>query len=312
MDELVSVVITTYNRVNELKRAIKSVVQQSYKNLEIIVVDDNVDNSMSEKVKLIVEAFNDKRIILKKNKNNLGGALSRNAGIQYSKGSYVAFLDDDDEYLPTKIEKQLKLFKESNDPKLALVYCYCNGIFNGKITKKYCYNYVGNCLYDAMLLCIAATSQWMCKKECLVDVGMFSDVPCKQDSTVIIKLLSKGYVIDRVPEVLSLYHEEDIPRISSKNAKKRITGENLLLDLCRSNYNKLDVVQQKEVEYCFSCVLVYYYFEIGDYDNYKKNINNIIRTHMFSKKTLEVEYYMLKKKIKKIVLYLDNLIRKKK
>lgn len=302
MIELVSVVITTYNRVNELKRAIKSVVQQSYKNLEIIVVDDNVDNSISEKVKSIVEAFNDKRIILKKNEKNLGGAISRNVGIQASKGNYVAFLDDDDEYLPTKIEKQLKLFKESNNEKLALVYCYCNGMCNGKITKKYCYDYVGNCLYDAMCLCIAATSQWMCKKECLVDVGMFSDVPCKQDSTVIIKLLSKGYDIDRVPEILSLYHEEDVPRISSKNAKKRIIGENLLLNLCRSNYDKIDAIQQKEVEYCFSCILVYYYFEIGDYENYKKNINNIIKTHLFSKKTLEVQYYMLKKKIKKLFL----------
>ncbi len=311
MNELVSVVITTYNRINELRRAIKSVIQQSYKNIEIIVVDDNVDNSISKQVKSIIEEFNDERIVLKRNEKNLGGALSRNVGIQAAKGNYIAFLDDDDEYLPTKVEKQLKLFKESNDNKLALVYCYCNAVLNGKVIRKYNYDYVGNCLYNAMRICIAATSQWMCKKECLIDVGMFSDVPCKQDSTVIIKLLAKGYNVDRVPETLSLYHEENIPRISSKNPQKRIKGENLLLDLCRKNYDKIDEIQRKEVEYCFSCTLVYYYYEIGDYENYRKNINNIIKTHSLSMKTMKVHYYMLKKRIKKLFVNLHNIIKDK-
>ena len=299
MDELVSVVITTYNRVNELERALKSVINQTHKKLEIIVVDDNVNESISKKLKEIINNLNDKRIILKKNEKNLGGALSRNVGIESSHGNFIAFLDDDDEYLPTKVEKQLELFKKTNDSKLALVYCYCKGIKNGKMTKKYCYNYMGNCLYEAMLMCIAATSQWMCKKNCLLDVGMFSNVPCKQDSTVIIKLLSKGYTINRVPEVLSLYYDEDIPRISSKNAKKRIVGENLLLELCRKNYDKINEKQQREVEYHFSCILVFYYFETGEYKKYKENMRNIIKIHRLSIMTLKIKYYMLKKYIKK-------------
>lgn len=302
MNELVSVVITTYGRVNELERAIKSVLKQTYKELEIIVVDDNVDKSISKKVKEIINNIKDKRIILIKNEKNLGGALSRNVGIENSHGNFVAFLDDDDEYLPRKIEKQLELFKKNKDSKLALVYCYCNGIKNGKMTKKYCYNYVGNCLYDAMLICIAATSQWMCKKKYLMNVGMFSNVPCKQDSTVIIKLLSKGYTIDRVPEVLSLYHDEDIPRISSKNAQKRIIGENLLLDLCRKNYGKINKKQQQEVEYNFSCILVFYYFENGEYEKYKRNMKNIVKIHKFSSRTLKIKYYMFKKYIKKLFI----------
>lgn len=301
MNELVSVVITTYGRVIELERAIKSVINQTYKELEIIVVDDNVDESISEKVKEIINNIDDNRIILIKNEKNLGGALSRNAGIENSHGNFIAFLDDDDEYLPAKIERQLELFKKTNDSKLALVYCYCNGIKNGRMTKKYCYNYVGNCLYESMLMCIAATSQWMCKRESLLDVEMFSDVPCKQDSTVIIKLLSKGYTIDRVPEVLSLYHDEDIPRISSKNAKKRIVGENLLLDLCRENYDKIDKKQQQEVEYNFSCILVLYYYEIGDLEKYKKNMKDIIMIHGFSKKSFKIYFYIFKKKIKKMI-----------
>lgn len=301
MDELISVVITTYGRISELKRAIESIINQTYQNLEIIIVDDNVDLEISRQLSLIIKEFKDNRLIYIKNEKNLGGALSRNVGIEKANGKYIAFLDDDDEYLPQKVEKQYNLFKETTDKRLALVYCYCEGIKDGKITDHYNYNYTGNCLYQAMKGCIAATSQWMCKKDYLENVGCFSDVPCKQDSTVIIKLLVEGYTINRVPEILSLYHEEDIPRISSKNAKKRIVGETKLLELCRRNYDKITKQQAKEVEYTLSCNLILYYLEINDKNNYKIHLKNIIKTHPFKKQTFKIYFRILKKKIKKFI-----------
>lgn len=254
MEELVSVVIATYRRETELDRAIKSVLNQSYKNIEIVVVDDNgVNSEWQTKVSKIMEKYrsnsNIKYII---NESNKGGSLTRNAGIENAKGAYIAFLDDDDEYYPAKVEKQVNLVKTSNNPKLALVYCYTASYDenNNKI-REYKYNYRGNCLVEAMCDCIAATSQWLCRKECLLDVGNFTDVPCKQDSTVIIKLLSKGYEVDRVPEILVRYNEHSNVRISSGGVKN-IKGEQLLRNLCRSIYYKLESNEVLRVEGSFS------------------------------------------------------------
>lgn len=301
MDEKISVVITTYNRTSELERAINSVLLQTYKNIEIIVVDDNKDENVSKKVKEIIERLSDKRIKYIKNKENLGGALSRNEGIDASTGKYIAFLDDDDEYLPQKIEKQYKCFKNSAEENLALVYCYCKGVKDGRTIKEYKYNYTGNCLAQVMKGCIAATSQWMCKKECLNKVGNFTNVPCKQDSTLLVKLLLEGYSVDRVPEILSLYHEENIPRISDNNAKKRIDGVTRLLELCRKNYDKVSSKDVKEIEYEFARELIVYYYMLGDKENYKKCLNIINNTNFFGIRTIDIKINILKKRIKKLL-----------
>ena len=110
MNDKVSIIIPTYKRSDLLERAIKSVINQTYKNIEIIVVDDNVNNSKEHLQNLkIIEKY--PQIIYIKNKKNLGGGLTRNVGIKASTGEYIAFLDDDDEFYPTKIEKQYQLYK---------------------------------------------------------------------------------------------------------------------------------------------------------------------------------------------------------
>ena len=133
MEELVSVVIPTYKRSDKIERAIKSVINQTYKNLEIIVVDDNAKNKEErEKTRNIVKKYKNVKFI--ENKENLGGALTRNIGIENALGDYIAFLDDDDEYVNSKIEKQLKLLKEKvkENRKVGMIYCYKNILDNNK------------------------------------------------------------------------------------------------------------------------------------------------------------------------------------
>lgn len=112
--ELVSIIITTYDTLN-LDRAIKSVLNQTYKNIEIIVVDDNNSDSegrnKTEKIMKVYESY--KNIIYIKHTTNKNGAAARNTGISKAKGKYVCFLDDDDYYLPTRIEKSI-LFLKNN------------------------------------------------------------------------------------------------------------------------------------------------------------------------------------------------------
>lgn len=294
MNDLVTVIIATYGRSTALKRAIYSVLNQTYSNLEILIIDDNDDVKLKNNVREIVDSIPDKRIKLISNKKNLGGSLARNVGIMNSSAKYISFLDDDDEYLPEKIEKQINLFLNSNDDNLALIYGFCLQKRNGKPFKEYKKNIIGHCIFDGMIECVAATSQWMCKKELLLKVGMFEDTPCKQDSYLILKLLCHGYTIDRVPEILSVFNTDSgVHRISTSSHKKRIVGEEKLREYCRANYNLIDDKQKKEVEYSFFVRLLHHYYAINDKENFRKSLYFVIR-YPFRKSTLSAFKDLLK------------------
>lgn len=100
----VSVVIPTYNRAKMLPRAIHSAAAQTYRKLEIIIVDDCSDDATEN----VVNSISDPRIIYERHPRNRGGSAARNTGIRLAKGDYVAFLDDDDEWMPEKIMRQLQ------------------------------------------------------------------------------------------------------------------------------------------------------------------------------------------------------------
>lgn len=103
----VSVIITTYNRQETLSRAIQSVLDQTYQDFEIIVVDDASKVSQEE----IVSSFNDDRIKFIRHSINKGGSAARNTGIAASLGEYIAFLDSDDQWLPDHLSCQIKSFE---------------------------------------------------------------------------------------------------------------------------------------------------------------------------------------------------------
>jgi glycosyltransferase involved in cell wall biosynthesis len=107
---MVSVIIPTYKRPETLSRAIDSVLNQTYENIEIIVVDDNEPLSEHRKKteKLMKNYENIKKVKYIKHSKNRNGSAARNTGIRYSNGKYIAFLDDDDEFLPDKIQNQVE------------------------------------------------------------------------------------------------------------------------------------------------------------------------------------------------------------
>jgi len=206
---LVSVIIPTNNRTLELFRAVNSVCNQSYKNIEIIIVDDNYGNEKIREEILYNLIDCDSRITIINNAERLGGALSRNVGINAAKGEYIAFLDDDDEYGIDKIKKQLRQFNASSQCNLGLVYCfgkiiYPNGIIENELT-----DYIGVPLEEHMKNNIAGTSFWFVKKEAITSVGGFEKIASHQDGIVILKLLVKGYSVDVVREPLINYYFHD-------------------------------------------------------------------------------------------------------
>lgn len=115
MNELVSVIIPTYNRSHLVTEAIDSVLAQTYTNIEIIVVNDGSTDDTEEKL----QPYMDKIVYIKKEKGGLSSAL--NMGLRVANGEYIARLDDDDSFMPDKVKRQLETFAE--DPEIGLVTC---------------------------------------------------------------------------------------------------------------------------------------------------------------------------------------------
>ncbi len=102
-----SVIIPTYNRASLLGRAIRSVLTQTFKDYELLVIDD----ASSDDTKNVVQSFNDERIIYIRREQNGGSSATRNTGIKQARGRYISFLDDDDEYLPDFLAETYQRFE---------------------------------------------------------------------------------------------------------------------------------------------------------------------------------------------------------
>ncbi|HBT80829.1 MAG TPA: hypothetical protein DEB13_02735 [Candidatus Yanofskybacteria bacterium] len=113
----VSVIIPTHNRPAMLKRAVNSVLVQTYQDFEIIIVDDGVH----ERARDVAKSFSDNRIRYIPHEQECGAPAARNTGIKNSAGEFIAFLDDDDEWLPLKLELQVRALTEN--PEAGLCFC---------------------------------------------------------------------------------------------------------------------------------------------------------------------------------------------
>lgn len=111
MNELVSIIMPSYNTAEFIEESINSVINQTYTNWELIIVDDCSTDGSEEIIKKFTQ---DERIKFYKNERNSGAAISRNYALREAKGKWIAFLDSDDLWHPEKLEKQLN-FMRKND-----------------------------------------------------------------------------------------------------------------------------------------------------------------------------------------------------
>ncbi len=231
MNNLVSAVISTYKRSPEMvKRAAESVLNQTYKDIELIIVDDSPsDYDLRDDVKNMAESLNGNVKYIRHEKN-LGACAARNTGIQLANGEFIAFLDDDDEWLPEKIEKQIKKFVNED---VALVYCgnyTINSANNEKIISNTQYH--NGYVFDILIFdnFISSCSYPLIRKSVIKELGGFDiKMPAAQDLELWLRI-AKKYKIDYVPEPLVNYYIHDGEKIT-KNHHKKVEALQRLLDL---------------------------------------------------------------------------------
>lgn len=200
-NDLVSIIMPSYNTGGYIKNSIESVLAQTYENWELIIVDDcSTDDTDS-----IVGQFSDKRIRYLKNKKNSGAAISRNYALREAKGRWIAFLDSDDLWLPEKLEKQIA-FMENNgysfsytdykirwngkneDPR---VYTGPD-VVNRKRMYRYCYFSTITVMYDRNV----------------VGLIQIADIKKNNDYAMWLQIIEKTNCY-RFPECLSVYCKHD-------------------------------------------------------------------------------------------------------
>jgi glycosyltransferase involved in cell wall biosynthesis len=217
---LVTVYIPTYNRRNLLERAAQSVLEQTYKNIELIIVDDKSDD---DTIRFLEELSRlDKRVRYFQNMNNSGACVSRNKAILEARGEFVTGLDDDDYFLSGRVESFVSNWKVSSKDTVAL---YSNLLRSSKSGLKKASSRLFICTYSDLVYANWPGNQIFTRTEWLRDIGGFDlDLPAWQDIDCWYRLLfnKKGvaYCVPSYSYVLDVSH--DYERISQKSADKLV------------------------------------------------------------------------------------------
>lgn len=229
MNHLISVIIPTYRRsISMLHTAVQSVKKQREPVYEIIIVDDNNDRLLSKCIFLYCQENN----LIYMASGSVGAAAARNVGINIAKGTYVAFLDDDDTWLPDKLSMQMPLFSASN---IGLVYSRGYTIktdtYGNKLKVPYAtdpYFKTEVCYRDLLEQnYIGTTTQLVVKKAALIQISGFDEsLPSRQDYDLCLRI-AKQYRCIGVDEYLFIHNIHSESQITA-NAITNMKGYQIL------------------------------------------------------------------------------------
>ncbi len=201
MMEKVSVIIPTYNREKTIFRAVQSVLEQTYTNLEVLVIDDGSTDGTAA----IVNGIKDDRVKYVALEQNGGPSKARNVGVEMAEGEWIAFQDSDDCWHKNKLESQIEYVEDN--PQYSLVYCMSMTWFqNGKtivVPPSPLPDVMeGKMLHTLLQRNVIDTPTMFIKRECFLNVGGF-DVTYKalEDWEFMIRF-AKVYEIGYIPEIL--------------------------------------------------------------------------------------------------------------
>lgn len=222
INEKISVIIPTYNRGNIIGNSIKSVLNQTYKNLEVIIIDDGSTDNTKE----IISKFEDERIRYIKLDENRGGSNARNIGIKIAHGKYISFQDSDDIFYPDKLEKQFKniIYKNSN-----LDFCKIKVIFNSSYSHFYPNSrqeksiYEGNIFNELISKGNFISTQAMLVKGKFLKKYFFDPLlPRLQDFDLILRMIPKVKISYTKNVLVELHMQNDSITLSQKKLQKAV------------------------------------------------------------------------------------------
>ena len=213
---LVTVLMSVYNNENSVSRAINSILNQSFKDFEFLIIDDcSTDNTAG-----IINSFNDSRIRIINNESNLGLTQSLNIGLNKAEGKYIARIDADDFSYPERLEKQIA-FLENNQDFILLGTSFNIVNSSGKVIKEVLFNTTPERLYyDLIFQNMIAHSSVVFKLKETDKLGGYSgDLKYAQDYDLWCKLSRVGKIWV-LPDILTLWCDDPL-NISNKKRKEQ-------------------------------------------------------------------------------------------
>lgn len=248
----VSIIMPSFKRDRQMvERAVKSLLNQTYENIEIILIDDNAGFKYAEfrsQIKALVKELSSDKIVYVENQENLGGAGARNEGIKLATGEYITFLDDDDLYLPEKVEKQLEFMQKNG-----LDVCFSKLNIYNEHDKLIDVREHDIKSFDLEFLRryhltkqITGTITFMMKKEVLESVGGFDIVPMGQEYYLMQKILQKNYVFGYFKDCLVKMYRTKAEAIST--GKNKIPGEKALYKFKKGFFKTLNLKERQYVK----------------------------------------------------------------
>lgn len=198
-DDLVSVIMPCYNAHPTITESIESVLSQSYRELELIIIDDS---STVNSTNYVLDYLEDPRVKLILLNKNIGPAVARNRGILKAEGRYVAFLDSDDVWKQTKLEKQLNYMKKTSSPFSFTAYQMMNEdgsrmLKTIQVPQKITYKEL---LKNTIIGCSTVVID-----RSLVGIFLMPDIRRGEDTATWLKILKKGYIASGIQEPLTNY-----------------------------------------------------------------------------------------------------------
>lgn len=233
-----SVIIPNYNREKTLVNTILSVINQTYRNIEIIIVDDKSTDNSRNIIKNLAKKYNNIKYYF--SNENKGANYSRNKGAELANGEYLAFLDSDDRFLPTKIEKQVEVLKQFKDKDIGIVFT--NILINNKAVAPISENKIIKLEDIVFRNKLGGFSTVLIRKDIFFEIGKLDeDLLSCQDWNLYLKVLSKykGYMLS---EPLVKYFLQ--PDSISKNKYYVLKGHEIVLNRIRKINSKYHLVAE--------------------------------------------------------------------
>lgn len=211
MNPLVSVIIPTYKRPDMISRAIYSVLNQTYSNIEIFVIDDN-DPSFPERTlteEVMAEYASNRNVTYIQHERNKGGSAARNSGWRCAKGDYITFLDDDDEILPKKIQSQVECLEALDDSWGACYTAYHTLMENGAIQKS-CNTECGDVYLRALMrtFYMGSGSNILLRKKVIDEIGGYDESFKRNQDIEFMTRAFENYKVAYINEDLLTIHWE--------------------------------------------------------------------------------------------------------